>query len=129
MERPVPEDDRYVLRRVLGEGGAGRVWLAEDRDRPGAPVALKQLADPAAGRAERSAEALRREFALLYSLRHPGLAEAFDLDLDPATGLPRFSQEWIEGRTLPTRSRTRAPNRSSGWPPRHCGSRWARRHF
>jgi len=97
MDRPVSTDDRYVLRRVLGEGGAGRVWLAEDRSRPGEPCALKELART---KNDDSSDSLRREFALIYSLRHPGLAEAYELDVDPRTAMPRFSQEWIEGRTL-----------------------------
>ena len=97
MDRPTGTDDRYILRRVLGEGGAGRVWLAEDRSRPGEPCAVKELASTERGAGGGS---LRREFALLYSLRHPGLAEAYELDVDPKTAMPRFSQEWIEGRAL-----------------------------
>ena len=100
MDRAELADDRYVRREVLGEGGAGRVWLVEDRLRPGIPLALKELAAPSERDSSASDESLRREFAMLYSLRHPGLAEAYELDLDPATSRPRFSQEWIEGRTL-----------------------------
>jgi len=100
MDRAGWADDRYVRRRVLGEGGAGRVWLVEDRLRPGTPVALKELAPTTTATTDVSEQALRREFALLYSLRHPGLAEAYELDLDPESSRPRFSQEWIEGRTI-----------------------------
>jgi len=53
---------RYTLVRLLGEGGTGVVWLAEDRER-GEPVALKflaqALADDAAGML-RFAERLER---------------------------------------------------------------------
>ena len=100
MDRAEWADDRYVRRRVLGEGGAGRVWLVEDRLRPGTPVALKELAAPSGTDQAVSEDGLRREFAVLYSLRHPGLAEAYELELDPDTSRPRFSQEWIEGRTI-----------------------------
>ena len=88
--------DRYDRARLLGEGGAGRVWLVRDRLRPGVPVALKEIlgADPA-----RAAE-LRREFATLASLKHPNLVEVFELDRDPASGLPRFTMEWIEGKDI-----------------------------
>src|SRR5580765_7198239 len=51
--------DRYTTRRLLGEGGAGRVWLVEDRHRPGHDLALKELA--AAGAAQHI-DAFRREF-------------------------------------------------------------------
>lgn len=100
MDRAEWADDRYVRHKVLGEGGTGRVWLVEDRLRPGTPVALKELAAPSGTDLTVSEDGLRREFALLYSLRHPGLAEAYELDLDPETSRPRFSQEWIEGRTI-----------------------------
>ena len=83
MDGPKATDDRYVLRRVLGEGGAGRVWLAEDRAHPGSPIALKELVAAQQTEGPESATGLRREFGLLYSLRHPGLAEAYELDLDP----------------------------------------------
>src|SRR6185503_7608205 len=78
--------------------------LVEDRVRAGT-LALKTLT---AGGAEREA-ALRREFALLASLRHPNLVEVFDLTADPGTGLPRFSMEAIDGEDLPTAIRREGP--------------------
>jgi len=95
---PAPENDRYRRLRLLGEGGAGRVWLVEDRFRPGVRIALKE---PLAG-LDADAEALRREFAMLARLRHPGVVEPYELDRAPATGVPRFSLAWVEGSELPT---------------------------
>lgn len=85
--------DRYEKVRLLGEGGSGRAWLARDRLRGGGKVALKELSEATRGR-ER---AMRREFVTLSSLRHPGVAEVFELDADPDSGLPRFSLEYVEG--------------------------------
>ncbi len=97
--------DRYVRRRVLGEGGAGRVSLVEDRLRGGSLVALKELAEASRGHEED----LRREFALLAALRHPNLVEVHDLDLDPTTGLPRFTLEYVEGEDLVAAVRMEGP--------------------
>ena len=82
------------MKRVLGEGGAGRVWLVEDRHRPGHDLALKELA--AAGAAQHE-DAFRREFATLACLHHPNLVEVDEFDTSPASGLPRFTLEFIQG--------------------------------
>ncbi len=91
--------ERYRLRRLLGEGGAGRVWLVEDRLRPGTPLALKE---PAAGgpTGREHEQELRREFATLASLRHPNLVEVHEFDTAPGSRLPRFTLEFIEGRNI-----------------------------
>jgi transcriptional regulator with GAF, ATPase, and Fis domain len=89
--------DRYVMKRILGEGGAGRVWLVDDRQRPGHSLALKELAP--AGAAQHEA-AFRREFATLACLRHPNLVEVDEFDASPGTGLPRFTLEFIAGRDI-----------------------------
>jgi Nif-specific regulatory protein len=87
--------DRYRRLELLGEGGAGQVWLVEDQLRPGSRIALKESADPPGRDA-----ALRREFVMLSRLRHPGLVEVYDLDLSPADGSPRFTLEYVEGEDL-----------------------------
>ena len=97
--------DRYLRVRQLGEGGAGVVWLVEDRLRPGSPVALKELAEGSRGRAA----SLRHEFATLATLRHPNLSEVYELDLSPETGLPRFTLEFVDGDDLATAARRDGP--------------------
>ena len=89
--------DRYQMKRILGEGGAGRVWLVEDRHRPGHDLALKELAAPGAAQ---HVEAFRREFATLACLHHPNLVEVDEFDTSPGSGLPRFTLEFIEGRDI-----------------------------
>jgi Nif-specific regulatory protein len=85
------------MKRILGEGGAGRVWLVEDRNRPGFDLALKELAQNGAVQHE---DAFRREFATLACLHHPNLVEVDEFDWSPASGLPRFTLEFIEGRDI-----------------------------
>jgi len=63
---------RYVLVRPLGQGGGGRVWLAEDREAR-APVALKFIATAGIDLPETLAR-LEARLARLQSLAIPRLA-------------------------------------------------------
>ena len=88
--------DRYHQLRELGQGGFGRVWLVEDRYRPGTRLALKELTEAGAT----GLEQLRLEFATLTQLRHPNLVEVYDLEPAPGAGGARFTMEYVEGRDL-----------------------------
>ena len=86
----------YEIRGVLGEGGMGVVYLAEDV-KLGRAVALKAVAprhldDPA--RRER----LRREARAAASLHHPGIATVFALEeIDDHLYI---AGEYVPGETL-----------------------------
>ena len=68
MQIPIfPLDNKYQLIRSLGEGGFGRVWLAEDVLITGRQVAVKQLKNDAIG----NASLLIKEMHHLSSLDHP----------------------------------------------------------
>ncbi len=90
---------RYRVERPLGEGGAGRVWLASDLDE-GGEVALKVL--HRRGRAddgERSALLLRREFFAMRRLEHPATVKVFDAGV--LEGAHRYLvMEMVRGRRL-----------------------------
>ncbi|HEX5044136.1 MAG TPA: sigma 54-interacting transcriptional regulator [Candidatus Polarisedimenticolaceae bacterium] len=88
--------DRYVRRRMLGEGGAGRVWLVDDRARPGRQLALKELTVTGAEREE----AFRHEFATLAGLHHPGLPEADVFEARRGEAPSRFTLELVDGWTI-----------------------------
>jgi len=88
---------RYSLRRMLGRGGMGIVWLAFD-ERLKREVALKFLppqikADPVA------LDDLRRETARSQNLTHPNIVRIHDLyeanDEDPF-----ISMEFVDGQNL-----------------------------
>jgi len=69
---------QYRIGRILGEGGMGVVYLAEDT-RLGRTVALKALAARFTGDESRR-ERLRREARAAAALTHPGIATVYSLE-------------------------------------------------
>lgn len=87
----------YEIVRELGRGGMGVVYLARDT-KLGRQVALKVL--PEHLRHDEPWRArLRREARAAAAVSHPGLAQVYSLEDDPA-GLSFVVSEYVEGRTL-----------------------------
>jgi WD40 repeat protein/tRNA A-37 threonylcarbamoyl transferase component Bud32 len=88
---------RYTVQRVLGSGGMGVVYVAE-QDRPRRVVALKVL------RRSLATRKLRRRFELeaelLGRLQHPGIAQIFEAHPGDDVTPPFISMELIDGRPL-----------------------------
>jgi hypothetical protein len=87
---------RFVLRRVLGRGGMGVVWEAED-ERLAETVALKFLPDPLGWDAA-ALDGLRRETQRARTLAHPNIVRVYDLH-EGSDGAA-IAMERIHGRTL-----------------------------
>lgn len=64
--------ERFVVRRLLGEGSAGRVYEADDR-------VLRRRVALKVARSEAAGEGLLREAHALAAIRHPGLVAVFDV--------------------------------------------------
>src|SRR5262245_53594340 len=99
QQAPVGKVGRYKITRLIGEGGMGAVYEAE-QDQPRRTVALKVIK---AGLA--SPELLRRfaqESQALGRLQHPGIAQIYDAGTaDTGFGpTPYFAMEFIRGETL-----------------------------
>jgi len=70
---PDPFPGEFSIRRLLGSGSFGKVWLAEDLNL-GRLVALKTLRLPGSLRASGQAlDALRNEARMLANMRHPNI--------------------------------------------------------
>src|SRR5262245_40646211 len=91
-----PSIARYRLVRVLGEGGMGTVYEAE-QDSPRRTVALKVI------RAGLASDFLLTRFAreahILGLLQHPGIAHVYDAGV-AQSGHPYFAMELIAGVPL-----------------------------
>ena len=91
---------RYRLRRLLGRGGMGAVWLAVD-ERLRRPVAVKQLVVAGAATDEERLAArarLRSEARLTARVDHPGTVQVFDVAEEADE--PWIVMEALPGRTL-----------------------------
>lgn len=94
-----PRIGRYLISRVLGEGGMGVVYLAE-QERPKRTVALKVIRPGLL-----TPRLLRRfdhESETLAKLQHPGIASIFEAATHEtgAGPQPYFAMELVEGKPL-----------------------------
>jgi serine/threonine-protein kinase len=90
------EIGRYRLKRLLGEGGMGVVYLAEREDL-GSVVSIKILRDAWMSPSRR--ERFTAEQRMLAQLTHPNIARIYDADTLP-DGTPWFAMEYVEGLPL-----------------------------
>lgn len=85
MPEPLRTDqvlkDRYIIRRIIGRGGMGSIYLAEDNRLPGRHCALKEVHQdeslPEEMR-EQGHEQFYREASVLARLDHPNLPKVSD---------------------------------------------------
>ncbi len=87
---------RYRLERLLGEGGMGTVWVAEDTA-AGGLCALKLMKD-AAGDPEARKRFLREGLAV-STVRHPNVVRILEV-LEPEGEPPAIVMELLEGESL-----------------------------
>jgi serine/threonine-protein kinase len=93
---PFKQIGPYQLKRALGHGGMGVVYLAEREDL-GSEVAIKLLRDAWLSPARR--ERFESEQRTLAQLNHPSIARLYDADATP-DGTPFFVMEYVEGVPL-----------------------------
>lgn len=94
-DSPRAEFGPWHLRRLLGVGGMGEVWLGERVDQTAHRVAIKRVrsADPA------FATRLDIEKRILARLSHRNIARFIDTGFD-AQGAPWLALEYVEGQNL-----------------------------
>ena len=89
---------RYQVKRKLGQGGMGMVYLVEDTHREDLPMALKTMISKDID--EGFLDAFRQEFAELAKLRHPNVAAAYDFGRISGTHEHFFTTEFVDGTDL-----------------------------
>ena len=95
---------QYRIIRVVGEGGMGLVYEAEQPS-PRRRVAIKVIARGVATRAMLAR--FRNEAQVLGQLKHPGIAQIFEASTDLASGRAFFVMEFVEGVPLTKFARER----------------------
>jgi len=87
---------RYQILGLLGRGGMGEVYRAEDLSL-GQPVALKFLPDDVAADADRLAR-FRTEVSIARQVSHPNVCRVYDIG--EAEGHVFLSMEYVDGEDL-----------------------------
>src|SRR5688572_11685492 len=90
---------RYEIRHLLGAGGMGEVYLAQDTSL-NRRVALKVLPAEVASDHDRMRR-FKQEATSAASLNHPSIAHIYEIGAD--AGLNFIAMEYIEGATLRTK--------------------------
>jgi eukaryotic-like serine/threonine-protein kinase len=100
-------DEKFVVDRVLGQGGMGVVVAAHPVD-GGAQVALKLLL-PEANVIPNAVERFFREARALARLTSEHVVRVFDIGRQPDTGLPYMVMELLTGKDLDELVKERGP--------------------
>lgn len=91
-------NQRYRIVNMLGKGGMGEVYRANDLIL-GQPVALKFL-PPEMARDEATLNRFRNEVRVARQVSHPNVCRVYDLG--EANGQPYLSMEYVDGEDLST---------------------------
>jgi predicted Ser/Thr protein kinase len=98
------EVGRYRVRRVLGQGGMGVVYLAED-PQLGRLVALKLLRPAVGAEGQEHQRRLLREAQVLARVAHPNLVTVYDVGVHAS--MVFVAMEYVRGQTLDAWQRER----------------------
>ena len=93
---PAETKDRYAVKKLLGRGGMGEVYLAED-ERLKRTVALKIL-PPQLAADENLTLRMVREAQAVAQISHPNVVAVFDVGNE--AGRAYISMEYVEGENL-----------------------------
>ena len=95
-------DNRYIIERLLGQGGLGRTYLAFDSRRFNEPCVLKEFAPVGTGLGalEKCRDLFRREAKILHQLEHPQIPRF--LACFEGDNRLFLVQEFVNGKTYST---------------------------
>lgn len=92
-------NDRYLIQKVLGQGGLGRTYLTLDTHRFNEPCVLKEFAPSGTGEyeLEKSRDLFRREAKILHQIKHPQIPKF--LACFEGRDQLFLVQEYVDGKT------------------------------
>ncbi|MGB7087097.1 MAG: serine/threonine-protein kinase [Phormidesmis sp.] len=92
-------DNRYLIQKLLGQGGLGRTYLAFDTRRFNEACVLKEFAPSGSGKhsIQKSRSLFKREAEILYHIQHPQIPD-FLACFEEADRL-FLVQEYVNGKT------------------------------
>lgn len=89
---------KYVLQELLGEGGMGQIYKAHhptlERDVALKLIHLYRVSDPTV------VDRFRREARVVAALRHPGIVQVYDFDVDAKHDIFYMVMEFVQGESL-----------------------------
>lgn len=93
-------DNRYIIQKILGQGGLGRTYLAFDTHRFNEPCVLKEFAPLGSGQydLEKSRDLFKREAKILHQISHPQIPKF--LACFEVQGRLFLVQEYVKGKTF-----------------------------
>ncbi|MDB9338838.1 MULTISPECIES: serine/threonine protein kinase [Cyanophyceae] len=91
--------DRYIFRELIGQGGFGRTYIAEDTGRFNEQVAIKEFIPSLQGTGafNKAVELFQREAVTLYQLQHPQIPRFWECFQENSRLF--LVEDFIEGRT------------------------------
>ena len=110
--------DRYHILEPLGEGGMGRVYLAE-HVRMGRKSAVKVMSATLSASPD-AISRFNREAANASRINHPNVAQIYDFG-ETSEGMLYLAMEFIDGPTLTTIVEREAPLPIDRANPQHLG--------
>jgi serine/threonine protein kinase len=89
---------KYVLQELLGEGGMGQIFKAHhptlERDVAIKLIHLHRVTDASV------LDRFRREAQVVAALRHPGIVQVYDFDIDTELDVFYMVMEFVQGESL-----------------------------
>lgn len=94
--------NRYLIKKILGQGGLGRTYLAFDTHRFDEPCVIKEFAPYGSGQYDlkKSRELFQREAKILYKISHPQIPKFLACFTEQERLF--LAQEYIQGKTYST---------------------------